>query len=268
MRSVIKCHGSKAMLAKRFVELMPRHRQFVDAYCGSMAVLLAKDGEGVSEIANDRNGQLVNFWRVLQNERTFLRFCQVAQATPVSEDTFDEALAAIEKDDDPVMRALHFFVLARQSVGARRTHHSRPTVARLRGGMADSVSSWLGAVERLLEIHERIKRVHVLNGDALEVIRRYDHPDTLCYIDPPYPSDTRKSVGQYGEFEMTDQQHLELLRTLRSFGGTVMLSSYPNPMYDEGLAGWDVVDFEVKAHSASAAVKTDRVERLYLNYKV
>jgi DNA adenine methylase len=93
----LKWHGGKHYLARRIVGLMPRHRHYVEPYAGGPAVLLASDPvdpglwvgdtsgqRGVSEVANDRNGRLMNFWRVLRDEDTLARFRRAVEAAGCS----------------------------------------------------------------------------------------------------------------------------------------------------------------------------------------
>src|ERR1035438_8495485 len=87
----LKWHGGKHYLASRIVGLMPRHLHYVEPYFGGGAVLLTRDPndpalwlsphKGVSEVVNDINGRLVNFWRILRSEADFPRFLRMAQAT-------------------------------------------------------------------------------------------------------------------------------------------------------------------------------------------
>ena len=57
--------------------------------------------------------------------------------------------------------------------------------------MSGVISRWLGAIEDLPLIAERLLRVQIENRPAIDVIRLYDSPDTLFYCDPPYVHDTR-----------------------------------------------------------------------------
>jgi hypothetical protein len=45
-------------------------------------VLLAENPENVSELVNDLNSDLTNFWDVLKSEETFARFQRIIEATP------------------------------------------------------------------------------------------------------------------------------------------------------------------------------------------
>src|SRR5687767_3866623 len=91
----LKWHGGKHYLADEIVGLMPQHVHYVEPYAGGLAVLLARDPanstlwlpphKGVSEVVNDIDGDLANFWRVLQHPDDFARFHRVVQAVPFSE---------------------------------------------------------------------------------------------------------------------------------------------------------------------------------------
>src|SRR5258708_13650744 len=92
----LKWHGGKSYLAPKIVALMPPHTHYVEPYFGGGAVLLAKDPEGVSEVVNDLNGDLINFWNVLQKSQLFEEFRRKIEGTPVSEWHWDHAQEIIK----------------------------------------------------------------------------------------------------------------------------------------------------------------------------
>src|SRR5262245_22014218 len=94
MNIPLKTHGGKHYLAHQIVALMPRHTHYVEPYAGGMAVLFAKPCEGVSEVVNDLNGDLMNFWRVLQDKKLFAEFRRQVEAVPFSEVEWKEAQQA------------------------------------------------------------------------------------------------------------------------------------------------------------------------------
>ena len=103
--------------------------------------------------------------------------------------------------------------------------------------MADVVSAWLSMIdEELPLIIERLREVQIVNGDGIDVIRRWDSPDTLFYCDPPYVSETRASPDVY-DCEMDDEAHRELAEVLKSCKGKVVLSGYRSTLYDELYGG-------------------------------
>ena len=129
--------------------------------------------------------------------------------------------------------------------------------------MAGAVSRWLGSVEGLSEIAQRLLRVQIENAPALEVIRRYDSPETLFYCDPPYPHDSRGDNNAYA-YEMSDNEHRELAGVLHHVQGKVALSSYESPLMEVLYRDWQCIKAPPKtAHS----IKQDRTELLWMNYQ-
>src|SRR5207253_1071429 len=120
-------------------------------------VLFRKDPEGVSEVANDIDGHLMNFWKVLQDEDLFSRFIRVVPAVPFAEPEFENAVASLDHAD-PVCRAVALFVQCRQSLAGRRKVFTGVTKTRTRRGMNNEVSAWLTAIEGLTAVHERLRR--------------------------------------------------------------------------------------------------------------
>ncbi len=128
--------------------------------------------------------------------------------------------------------------------------------------MSGVVSRWLGAVEDLPSIAQRLLRVQIENRPALEVIKLYDAPNTLFYCDPPYPHSSRGDSKAYG-FELSDQDHRSLARALKACKGKVAISGYRCELMDELYGQWRVIEAPEKlCHS----VKTSRTEALWVNF--
>jgi DNA adenine methylase len=233
----LKWHGGKRYLAARILDLMPPHLHYVEPFAGGLAVLLAKDPEGVSEVVNDLDGQLTNFWRVIRSEELFGRFARQAQAVPFSRPEWEAAHAHVHDGRDPVADAVAFFVDCRQSRQGLRKDFATLVRTRTRRGMNDGASAWLSAVEGLPAVHARLRRVVVENLPAVRLIAREDRPATLFYCDPPYLHETRAEPDAY-RLEMGEADHRELLDVLKGCEGKVILSGYPSGLYDEALSGW------------------------------
>jgi DNA adenine methylase len=260
----LKWHGGKHYLASRIVELMPPHTHYVEPFAGGLSVLLARDPARVSEVANDVDLLLTNFWRVLASPVTFPRFRRTAEATPFSEAEWDAA-ADLLADPDPVTRAVAFFVRCRQSLAGRMDAFAPLSRTRTRRGMNEQASAWITTVDGLAAVHGRLRRVAILGRDALAVIRQQDGPGTLFYLDPPYLPATRTARDVY-RHEMTEADHRRLLATIREARGKVMLSGYPSGLYDTELAGWTRHTFEAPNHAAGGASKRRVTECVWCNF--
>lgn len=260
----IKYHGGKHYLAKRIVALMPPHTHFVEPYFGGGSVLLAKDPDKVSEVVNDIDGHLTHFWRVLQGEQSFERFRRVVEAVPFSEPEWDDA---DQPQTDPILRAVSWFIRCRQSLAGRGDSFAPLSRTRTRRDMNEQASAWLSAVEGLPAVHERLKRVVILNRDALDVIRQQDGAGTLFYLDPPYLPQTRTAPDVY-RHEMSGDDHVKLLKTLSRIKGQFILSGYDNQLYSRAAEkwGWHCRRFETANHAAGGAEKRRMIEGVWTNY--
>jgi DNA adenine methylase len=124
----------------------------------------------------------------------------------------------------------------------------------------------LAALRFLPSSYERLRRVLWLNRPALEVIRGHDGPKTLFYLDPPYYHPTRTAKKVYGAFEMTDDEHVQLLNVLLRVKGKVMLSGYANDLDDTTLARWTRHTFDVPNHASGSRTKRKMTEVLWCNF--
>ena len=236
---------------------------FCDVYGGSAAVLINRPPAPV-ETYNDLDSELVNFFAVLRDEPE--RLVHKIGLTPFSREELVKACEA-EPGLPPLERARRFYIRARQTrTGLAQTSSEgrwAHCVLTSRAGMAGAVSRWLGAVEGLPEIAQRLQRVQIENAPALEVIRRYDTPNTLFYLDPPYVHASRRDAAAY-HHEMTDAEHCDLAALLRGIKGRAVLSGYRSRLYDELFAGWHRVDADEKLCNAS---KGKRRESLWMNFE-
>jgi DNA adenine methylase len=258
-------YGGKFSHLDWLLPLLPSARHFCEPFGGSGAVLLNRQPAPV-ETYNDLDGEVVNFFRVLRERKAEL--VEAIGLTPFSREEFAIACQPQPPGVTDFERARRFFVRARQvrtglaqTASLGRWANCRNTS---RAGMSGVVSRWLGSVEQLPGIAERLLRVQIENRPAYEVIEVYDDPDTLFYCDPPYVHGTRGDAKAYG-YEMSDREHRELARLLRSVKGRVALSGYRSPLYDELYVGWRRIDAPAKmCHS----IKKERSEALWVNFGV
>lgn len=97
--------------------------------------------------------------------------------------------------------------------------------------------SYPKALER---ISERLKSVIIEHRPATELLDRYDHPDTLFYIDPPYLWETRYKNSKYQGYahEMDNEAHHALLDKIVQLKGKVVMSGYESDLYNQRLSHW------------------------------
>lgn len=279
----IKWHGGKHYLAARIIELMPPHERYLEAFSGGLSVLIQKPlvspkneagkQPAVAEFANDLNGDLVNFWRVLANAEAFETFRRIVEATPLSQPSFKAAASFANEHGNPdawfpdVDRAVSFFIRIRQSRQGLGKDYCTPT-KRTRRGMNENASAWLSAVDGLADIHQRLRRVEVWQRPAVAAIRKLDGAELLVYADPPYLPSTRSTVGEYGPHEMTPEQHAELLECLAQMRGRFILSGYRSDLYNQAAErnGWTCYEFDLPNNASGSRSKERRIECVWMNY--
>jgi DNA adenine methylase len=274
MNLPLKWHGGKYYLASKIVGRMPAHLHYVEPFFGGGAVLLARDPEdeglwflghqGVSEVVNDVNGRLINFWRVLQDPEKFALFHRRLEAMPLARQEWEDAHRHVH-GTDAVADAVAFFVDCRQSRSGMMNTFTSVTRNRLRRRMNGNTSEWLSAIEGLPGIHRRLGRVLIENMNAIALIEREDTPGTLFYCDPPYLHETRTAPDLYAH-EMSETDHRELLATLVECKGKVMLSGYPSNLYDTTLKSWTRHTFELPNNAAGGETKRRMTEVLWCNF--
>ena len=282
----LKWHGGKSYLAKWIHSKAPpsvnedpktgyTHRN-ISFFGGGGEWLNWLPIEGISEAVNDLNYRLTTFWQVLRDPKLFPEFCHWIELSPFSDREFrvNKLADDLEESEDLGLKissevniAIQFFIRYRMSRQGLGKDFATPT-RRTRRGMNENVSAWLSAIEGLPECHERLQRVEIRNLDFREFIRKYDHERALFYLDPPYLHETRSTGGGDYEYEMSVEDHADLLDILRSIKGKFMLSGYRSEFYDDWSEG-NAINRHVKQidnKASSKKTKPKKIECLWCNY--
>ena len=264
----LRWHGGKFYLAKWLHSYAPTgytHR--VIPYGGGLAEFWHWPCEGIDEVINDIDHELMNFWAVLADKACFAELAEMLAIAPMSEPLWEQAARSIPELASDVERAYAFFVLYRPSRQGLGNSFATLSRTRTRRGMNEQVSQWLGAIEGLPEAHDRLSRVVILNRPALEVIKQQDNPDTFFYLDPPYLHDTRTAKDAY-RHEMTEYDHRALLDELCDIQGKFMLSGYDNTLYRvyEQTLNWTRRTKEIDNKASSKKTKDIKIECIWMNY--
>lgn len=242
-RPALRYHGAKWRLAKWIIGHFPDHECYVEPYGGSAAVLLQKARSWL-EIYNDKDQQVVNFFRVLREQPDDL--VKVIELTPFSKVEWEMSL---DEDPDPVEAARRFYIRSYMSIAGPtaqwRTGWRRQKVMTKvndRRKMMPAAMSFM-RVDHLYDVADRLRGVQIECDEGFAVIKRYDSPETLFYLDPPYPSSTR---GRWKKtayaHEMIDEQHRKLATVLHSIKGMAAISGYNCELYDGLYGDWQRKD--------------------------
>ncbi|TVO70916.1 DNA adenine methylase [Sedimenticola selenatireducens] len=175
---VVPWIGGKGRISDWILSRFPVHKCYVEAFCGAAAIYFTKPPSEV-EVINDINGELVNMYRVIQHhpEEMIRQFKWALSSRQFYE---------WEQRKDPatltdIQRAARFYYLQKQAFGGRVDGQSF--------GTATTSAPRLNLFrleEDLSQAHLRLQGTYVENLPWDEIIRRYDRPHTLFYLDPPY----------------------------------------------------------------------------------
>jgi DNA adenine methylase len=255
-RSALRYFGGKWLIAPWIIENMPEHRVYVEPFGGAASVLLRKPRSKI-EVYNDLDDEVVGIFRVLQNPVLCSRLFRMLRRTPYSRREFE---LAFQPTNDELVRVQRAIVRAYMSF-----HHtalfnlSKCTFSDSRHRKKHGHSKaheWYTYPRHLASICQRLRNVIIEHRPALDVIRVQDTPDALFFVDPPYVSSTRDKTAYY-RHEMTDAEHVELLRLLKSVKGRVMIAGYASDLYDDKLKGWQRLTRRHYAASTGARLRTE-----------
>lgn len=248
-RPALRYHGGKWKIAPWVIEHFPAHDCYVEPYGGAASVLLRKEPSHI-EVYNDLFGEVVHFFRVLRERPDEL--VRAIELTPFSREEFEDAQAVEHSPvgpdctghpaPDAVERARRLYVRCWQGRGRAGFKDAGGwRFMRRKSRSQTPVDDWSN-IGHLWEVAARFKQVHIEHDDALRVIERYDTPETLFYLDPPYVQSGRckrwASEGYW--YEMEDEKHEEMAHLVKELQGYVVLSGYPSALYDRVFEDWTV----------------------------
>lgn len=257
-------------MAPDIVKELGQHTQYFEPFCGSMAVLFAKD-PSQKETVNDLHGDLVNLARVLQDADAAESLYDRLGRTLFSQDLLEQAKHELSDVFPPIGitqtlpdRAYWYFLaswMGRNGTAGTARLDYQIAVRWTKGGGSPTVR-FRNAIESLPAWHQRLRNVVILRRDAFSIMDRFeDIKGTAIYADPPYESGTRSKGatkngrgGKYlHEFDhdagMFGDDHSRLAEILRKYQhARIVVSYYDCPRIRELYSGWTFVEHTRQKH--------------------
>ena len=258
----MRYHGSKYRLAEFIQGFFPRHHTYVEPFGGGAGVLINKL-RSKSEVYNDADGDIVNFFRVLQNKNDSAELMRLLAVTPYARNEFDLACKAGHQEcNNVVERARRTLIRAQMAFGSAGATEGGAGFRTDTARSSTPAQLWAAYPPFVEQFRVRLQGVVIENRAALDVIAAHDRPDTLFFCDPPYLHGTRSTTRAY-RHEMTEADHIALLDALKSADGMVVLSTYENPIYTAHLKGWERHQSYASISGRLGSIR--KIETLYLN---
>ncbi len=247
-------------MLKDILPLIPLHKIYVEPYFGGGAVFWAKE-PAPSEIINDINMNVVNFYEVLQTD--YKALYDKLKQTLHSRETYKKASLIYHCPwlfaDDKVIRAWAFWVATNQGFA-----NKIGSWGYARSNRAKTIQNKIDAFKE--DLTERLRQVQIEQHPAHKVIKSRDDKETFFYCDPPYVGSNQGHYSGYSE-----RQYRYDLSILAQIKGKFMLSSYPNPILNDFVKTYKRKVFRFdKALSATngrlVVERSRKMELLVVNY--
>jgi DNA adenine methylase len=226
LRSPLRWVGGKSRVRDKIIALFPPHSCYVEVFAGAAWVFFGKAAEmSKSEVLNDLDGELINFWRVVKHRSA--EFAEAASRVLASRELFEEWRGGGDAEGE-IERAVRFYLLIRLAFGAKRTRNhcavrrdARPAI------------HWPVIAEEIGKIVDRLRQSWIEHLPWQRCLEAHDHPDTFFYLDPPYRSQASHSyAAAFG-----DEDHAALAGALRAVRGSWLLSCNDDA-FIRGLYRW------------------------------
>lgn len=204
--------GGKKALREEVVRRFPLYyERYIEVFGGGGWVLFHKNPGNDFEVYNDFNGLLTNLYRCVREKPDLL--INSLRYVLNSREDFDRVRRALDtrRRATDIQRASWFYQIIRYSYASALTSF---------GSQPHDMWANFPLIE---QAHRRLAKVVIENKDCVKLIRQYDRPVSLFYLDPPYHA-TEGYYQNIGENGFTEKDHIRLRDTLLTMEGKFLLS--------------------------------------------
>lgn len=253
--------GGKAYLTNWLCGFIPEHVTYVEPFCGASHLLFAKPLSQV-EILNDIDDNLVNLYKVIQNDEKRQKLINILNETPYSRSVFRSWKYGDKTTLDDIEKAVRYFYLSKASFAGDVSFGGFACPSR--STRRNPARTYQNSIDALEHIAKRLKGVTFECLDYQKCIGGYDSEQSLFYIDCPY----HRHEVYYGD-TFTEKDHYKLSNILHSVRGKVMLSHYECDTYNELYSDWNKYTFQSfkGSHKSTGESKPKTQECLFTNFE-
>lgn len=229
--------GGKRRLWKRVtraIDMVP-HQSYGEVFMGMGGVFLRRGRRPRAEYVNDWSEDVATFFRILQ--RHYIAFLDMLRYQLTTRSNFERLMRVDPTTQTDLERAARFLYLQRLAFGGKVAGRSFGVDAANSGGF--DVTKLQPILEQL---HERLSGVTIERLPWSEFVRRYDRPDMLFYLDPPYHG----SEGDYGADMFGREEFAQMADQLRGIEGQFLMSINDVPEIREAFAGFPIATVELQ----------------------
>jgi len=207
--------GGKRILSKTIIPLIDSvpHTMYAEGFVGMGGIFLRRNKIMKSEVINDFNREIANFFRILQ--RHYIPFLDMMKFQITTRSEFERLCRVDSTTLTDLENAARFLYLQRTAFGGKVTGRSFGVVPERPARF--NITTLAPMLE---EVHERLSGVVIECLNYADFITRYDRPSTLFYFDPLYYG----TEGEYGKTLFNRSEYPKLAEILRNLKGKFILS--------------------------------------------
>lgn len=212
--------GGKIKLAKKIIGMINEipHTTYAEPFVGMGGIFLRRNMIPKCEIINDYSVDVANFFRILRHH--YLPFVDLLRFLVTSRDEWEKLKAIPPESMTDLQRAVRFLYVQKMAFGGKVTGQNF-AIAKGRGARFDITK----IVPMLTDIHDRLSSVNIERMHYADFILKYDTPETLFYLDPPYFG----CEGMYGPDMFGVEDFEQIADLLSSIKGRFILSINDHP---------------------------------------
>ncbi len=250
MNSFIPWIGGKRVLRKRIIEEFPKGiERYIEVFGGAGWVLFGSDKHAPFEVFNDIDGDLINLYRCIKYHAPALQ--EELKYIIHSREIFKSYISQLHAEGlTDIQRAARYYIIIRGSFEAQKE------------SFATDVTNLSGKIDYLLKIQDRLQKVVIEHNDFEKLIKTYDRPGALFYLDPPYYAAEKYYNGK--KFSLAD--HERLLNTLKGIKGKFVLSYNADDIILEMYKDFNIIPVTRFNQLSSASNNTEYKEVIIKNF--
>ena len=249
MKNFLNRAGTKLYIKDDIIQLIPKHKIYVEAFFGAGAIFNNKPVSEV-EIINDLDTDLMSTNKIIQNLNSFNFIKDIDTIEKMENFYFDYP---IKTDED---------FLTKQLIKYNNGFHNRI--------ISNKIYKKINPYNKLKNINlykERLQGTTILNLDYTKVIEKYDSKETFFYLDPPY-EESDKVIYKHNKFN-----YEELKNILQNIKGLFLLSINNSEYIRKLFNDFHIKEIEIKTKPIKRNIAYCRNEKyrkelLITNYKI
>ena len=206
--------GGKRLLAKTIIPLIDKipHNIYCEPFVGMGGVFFRRTQKPKCEAINDINSEIINMFRMVEKFPNYL--ADMLKFKICSRAEFKAMLATPPLLLTELERAVRYLYIQKNAFGGKT--FSQVFGVTLERTRFDSER----IIPQIHMLHKRLVGVYIECLPYAEFIKRYDRPDTLFYLDPPYWG----CESFYGKDFFSRADFAELAKLLKGIKGRFILS--------------------------------------------